>query len=298
MLAGCAQAAPELPTPTVSLGNATPAPAEPAVLAPMSALPTGGAFAHDPHEPVGPWAVFPDGDGFSVLDEVQRRIVRYGADGAQLGTVPIPSAATWDAVAKPDGYALLVWHPGEDFHWSVQDLDGAGTLRSDVRVDLDPPTAVLLDGDRVLVEDGHADTVDALSGARFPGRPTGAGDYVRAEKVDLGHVRLTWSDADGTPRRRVVLKTDRPLSNLVDVVAGPDTTVVTMLLMETTTDPVAAAPELRTVVVDRKGHLRHEWRFAAGDGHEVKRSFAVLADGSLVRLRVGEDDVEVDRVRP
>lgn len=282
------------PVPTVKLGNYTQA-------APTTLVdtPWAGGFGREERELVGPWAVFPDGDGVSVLDQVNSRILRYDADGARLGAVPIPTAATWDAVATDsDGYALLTWTPGDDFHWSIQSVDGAGTMTADVRVGLDVPTAVVVDGERVLVEEGHDDTVDLLTGERFPGRPNGAGLYVKATKEDLLHLRITWSDASGGDTRNVRLELDRPLVNVLALDPVGDEVLVGMLLMENTTDETLANPEIRAVLVDRKGHLRRELRMPAGDGTDPLRPLALGADGEILQLRPHVDGVALTRVRP
>ena len=282
------------PVPTVKLGNFAELPATTLLDSPWE-----GGFGREERELVGPWAVFPDGDGVSVLDQVNTRILRYDADGTALGAVPIPTAATWDAVAtNSDGYALLTWTPGEDFHWSIQAIDGAGTLASDVRVQLDPPTAVLTDGDRVLVEDGHDDTVDVVTGERFPGRPNGDGLYVKAVKDDLLHLTLTWSDATGGDKRSVRIELDRPLVNVLSLDPVGDEVLVGMLLMENTTDETLANPEIRAVLVDRKGHLRRELRLPAGDGTDPLRPLALGADGEILQLRPHAAGVTLTRVRP
>lgn len=282
------------PVPTVKLGNYSVAAATTLVDAPWE-----GGFGHEARELVGPWAVFPDGDGVSVLDQVNARIVRYDDAGVALGTVPIPTAATWDAVATAsEGYALLAWTPGDDFHWSIQSIDGVGTLSSDLRVDLDPPTAVLADGDRVLVEDGHDDTIDVVTGERFPGRPNGDGLYVKAVKEDLLHLRLTWSDASGGDTRSVRIELDRPLVNVLALDPVGDEVLVGMLLMENTTDETLANPEIRAILVDRKGHLRRELRMPAGDGTDPNRALALGADGAILQLRPHVDGVTLTQVRP
>jgi hypothetical protein len=243
-------------------------------------------------------AVFADGDGVSVLDQVEARIVRFDASGHALTPVPIPTAATWDAVPYGgDGYGLLAWTPGDDAHWSLQAIDGAGALQAELPVALDPPTAVLVDGDRLLVEDRHDDTVDVATGERFPGRPTGDGWYVKAEKEDVGHLRLTWTDARGGDVREVRLAVDRPLVNVVSLEPREDEVLVGMLLMENGTDEATAAPELRAVLIDRKGHLRRELRLPAGEGTDPQRPLALSAEGDVLQLQPHRLGVSLSRVR-
>lgn len=290
--------------PDVALGHPRAVDVHAAVTAPWAARSPGAAlaFGRDPHEPLGPNAVFTDGAGVAVLDQEQRRIVRFDADGNPLGTVPIPSPTTLDAVATPDGYGLLAWSPGADAHWSVQTIGADGALHVEQRVTPDPPTAVLVDraggGARLLVEDAHADTLDPLTGQRFPGRPSGTGWYVQAQKDDLHHVTLTWSDADGSDTRAVRLVVDRPVVNVLALDPDADTATVGLFLMENTTDPAAARPEIRVLRVDRFGHLAAELSLPAGAGIDAQRGLAALPDGRVVQLRADTDGVALDVVQP
>ncbi len=295
------------PVPDVRLGNVDPVRITSAVDAGWAVKggkddPLAPRFGHDPNEPVGPWAVFADGDGVSVLDQVQARILRYDVDGRPIDAVPIPSAATFDAVSTAQGYGLLVWTPGDDAHWSVEAVDHAGALQSDARVGVDPPTAVLIDErdgvPHLLVEDRHVETVDVVTGERFPGRPSGTGWYVSAHKDDLRDVTLTWSTADRSETHAVRLVVDRPVVNLVALDPVGDDVLVGLFLMENTADPALADPEIRVVRVDRAGHLQREFRLPAGVGLDPNRPLALLPDGSVVHLLPKPDRVTVSRVHP
>ena len=268
------------------------------------------AFGRDPHEPLGPLAVFADRaadrGAMAVLDQVQSRIVRCDEAGVQIGTVPIPSPATFDAVATAEGYGLLVWTPGADAHWSVQAIDASGALLNESRVAADPPTAVLIDttgsatGDsteRLLVEDSHEQTVDVLTGQRFPGRPSGNGWYVQARKDNLQHVTITWSNADSSDIRTVRLVSDRPVVNLVALEPHGDTVLVGLFLMENTNDKAKANPEIRVLTVDRRGALSDEFSLPAGEGLDPNRAIAGLPDGSVLQLRLDSTGVSLSRVR-
>ena len=303
------------PVPDVALGHPRPvapeatlraawAPRTSGSSALSSADNVGGsaAFGRDPHEPLGPLAVFADRaadrGAIAVLDQVQSRIVRYDADGVQIGAVPIPSPATFDAVATAEGYGLLVWTPGADAHWSVQAIDASGALQKTTRVAADPPTAVLIDTtERLLVEDSHEQTVDVETGQRFPGRPSGNGWYVQAHKDDLHHVTLTWSNADSSDIRAVRLVSDRPVVNLVALEPHDDTVLVGLFLMENTNDKANANPEIRVLTVDRRGALSDEFTLPAGEGLDPNRAIAGLADGSVLQLRPDPTGVSLSRVR-
>lgn len=298
LLAACQPApAPPAAAPVIHLGS-------PVATAPTFVVRGGWAdtspdgFGRDPHEPVGPWAVFRDGEGVSVLDQVRLRILRYDRDGHPLGAVPIPSGATWDVAAAPHGgYDLLEWHPGPDPHWSVDRIDTSGAPLADTRVTLDPPTGVFVDGDRVLVEDRHGPTVDVATGERFPGRPTGDGRYLQATRDSTRQVTLTWSDATGGDLSTVRLATDRPLVNLVGLDPLGDEALVGLFFMEDTADRDAADPEIRVVRVDRRGHLLDELSLPAGVGIDPNRPLTLLPDGTVFHLRADHDGVTLGRVR-
>ena len=271
---------------------------------------SSAAFGRNPHEPLGPLAVFADRaadrGAIAVLDQVQSRIVRYDEAGVQIGTVTIPSPATFDAVATAEGYGLLVWTPGADAHWSVQAIDAQGALLNASRVAADPPTAVLIDAtggatggatERLLVEDSHEQTVDVLTGQRFPGRPSGNGWYVQARKDDLQHVTITWSNADSSDIRTVRLVSDRPVVNLVALEPHDDTVLVGLFLMENTNDKTKANPEIRVLTVDRHGALSDEFSLPAGEGLDPNRPIAGLPDGSVLQLRPDSTGVNLSRVR-
>ncbi len=299
-LLGCSSPA---AVPDVRLGNVRTVEITPMVAAGWARgieSPLTPTFGRDPNEPVGPWAVFADRGGASVLDQVQGRIVRYDLDGVPLGTVPIPSYATFDAVSTTEGYGLLSWTQGDDAHWSAASIDGTGAITGDTRLDLDPPTAVLYDAatEHLLVEDRHVETVDVLSGDRFPGRPSGTGWYVSAHKDDLLHVTLTWANADSSETHAVRLVVDRPVVNLVALEPAGDDVVVGLFLMENTADPTLLDPEVRVIRVDRVGHLEQEFRLPAGEGLDPNRSIALLPDGSVLQLRPTRTSVELGRVQP
>ncbi len=325
LLTACA---PEVaPVPDVALGHPRTVALEATLRAPWAPRTSGSsalssadnvdssaALGRDPHEPLGPLAVFADRaadrGAIAVLDQVQSRIVRYDADGVQIGAVPIPSPATFDAVATADGYGLLVWTPGADAHWSVQAINASGALQQTTRVAADPPTAVLIDttggatgsatGDateRLLVEDSHEQTVDVGTGQRFPGRPSGNGWYVQAHKDDLHHVTITWSNADSSDIRAVRLVSDRPVVNLVALEPHGDTVLVGLFLMENTNDKAKANPEIRVLTVDRRGSLSDEFSLPAGEGLDPNRPIAGLPDGSVLQLRPDATGVNLSRVR-
>lgn len=287
--------------PTVELGNTRAAPPATALRGAWSV-----DFGRDPGAPLGPMGVIADGDGFAVLDQENLRLLRYDAGGAPLGEVPIPTRSTLDAVALPrGGYGLLAYHRTPSPHWLAERVDGAGELLGEEPVAIDQPTGIFeLDG-AILVEDGHASTVDLSTGTRYPGRPDGAGRFLSATRDDDRRVTLTWQDARGTDTRKVVLASDRVVGNLValdpipaEVTGDLPAALVTLLLFDEGPPPAFEMrdPELRAVVVDQLGHPIDEVRVEIGSGTTQHRHVATGVDGAFFQLRTDDRGVEVARV--
>jgi hypothetical protein len=255
-------------------------------------------FGKDPDADLGPLAVMGTDDGVALLDQENRRILRYDADGAALPAVPIPARATLDAAQDGSGWALLAYDP-DTIRWSAQRIDGAGSLLSEATVTLDAPSGIFVDGDSVLVEQAHGRTYDVATGAVYPGRPTGDGRYVRAEKEAADRLVITWSDAGGGATRKSVLTPDRPLGNVVALEARGGVTLVTLFLYEEGPAPdyEMRRPELRTLLLDDEGRRIDEITLPPGAETIITRELAFGADGTLWRLRTHtHDGVSLDRV--
>jgi hypothetical protein len=239
-------------------------------------------FGKDPGADLGPLAVLADDDGFALLDQENRRILRYDADGEARGEVPVASRATLDAARDGAGFATLEYDR-ETVTWSSRRPDGA-PLATGLR----NPTAIFVDGDTVLVEDAHGETVDP-AGNRYPGRPTGDGRYVRAVK-DGDDVVLTWSDG-----KVVRVEPGRMLGNVVALDARDDVVLLSMLLFDESATFEMVSPELRTVVLDDAGTRRDEVSIPPGVATTVARELALGPDGALWRLTTDADGVGVER---
>ncbi|MDP2306543.1 MAG: hypothetical protein Q8P18_11020 [Pseudomonadota bacterium] len=257
-------------------------------------------FGKDPASDLGPLAVLATDEGVALLDQENRRILRYDADGTALGAVPIPARATLDAAQDGSGWALLAYDPGT-IGWSAQRIDGAGALLGEARVSgaLDAPSGIFVDGDTVLVEQAHGRTYDVATGAVYPGRPAGDGRYVRAEKEAADRLVITWSDAGGGAERRSVITPDRTLGNVVALEARGGVTLVTLFLFEEGPAPdyEMRDPELRTVLLDEEGLRVDEISLPPAAETVINRELALAADGTLWRMRTHTyDGVALDRV--
>ncbi|MES2638350.1 MAG: hypothetical protein V4850_02680 [Myxococcota bacterium] len=255
-------------------------------------------FGKDPDADLGPLAVMATDEGVALLDQENRRILRYDADGAALPTVPIPARATLDAAQDGSGWALLAYDP-DTVSWSAQRIDGTGTLLAQTPVTLDAPSGIFVDGDTVLVEQAHGRTYDVATGAVYPGRPTGDGRYVRAEKEAADRLVITWSDAGGGATHKSVLTPDRPLGNVVALEARGGVTLVTLFLYEEGPAPDydMRDPELRTVLLDDEGRRIDEITLVPGAETLITRELALGADGTLWRLRTHTyDGVSLDKI--
>lgn len=257
-------------------------------------------FGKDPAAELGPLAVVATEEGVAVLDQENRRLLRYDADGMALGSVAIPARATLDAAQDGSGWALLAYDPVA-IQWSAQRIDGAGTLLGETRLSasVDAPSGIFVDGDTVLVEQAHGRTYDAATGAAYPGRPAGNGRYVHAEKEAADRLVITWSDADGGAVRKSVVTPDRPLGNVVALEARDGFTLVTLFLFEEGPAPDYALrdPELRAVLLDEEGRRADEITLPPGADTLVTRELALGPNGTLWRLRTHTTDgVAVERV--
>jgi hypothetical protein len=250
-------------------------------------------FGRDPNEPLGPLAVLRDGMGFAVLDQENRRILRYDRDGGERGAIPIPDRATLDAVALGGSYGLLAYDRESRPPWRLRHVDEQGVLLSTTPLSeaFEAPSGVFsLDG-HLLVEDAHGPLCLADRSRCWPGRPDGGGLFVSAEKTGLYEVALAWRHGEGPPSARLRLQADRLVSNVISldpfVREGEHLVLLALLLYDEGPAPrfEMLDPEIRVLLVDSLGHRRDEQRLAPGDGSDVTRPLCAASDGALFQLR-------------
>ncbi len=270
----------------------------------------------DESAPEGPmsFAIQQDG-GVRVLDQVNRRVVQFAADGRYVAEVPIgldtfqglavaPSgelvlldrlAARIVRVVAPDG-AMVAETPLE----GVGIAEGGGT------------TALFARDDGVWVEYDHTRSVRVLDAQwRAPavreiqdGRPLGSGPLSgRARLAGRTAVELITTDRESDV---VLVETTLVLAEPVwhiaelDADAQGDVALAVHLLREGPAPDFAVAYEALAVLV-LDGALVERRRVVTTPsvgGWEQWKEFEVSADGAIWQLAFTSDGVEVRRWRP
>jgi hypothetical protein len=127
--------------------------------------------------------------GLLVLDQVNRRMVRYGADGKPLGEVPLDLRSPQDVASGEDGSTAVM---DRLVNKSVAIYDAEGSLKGEIPLEGEGvPTGglvsgVFVDGKDIYVEREHGSLVQigdtqgraARDRAELPGRPSRDGRYL------------------------------------------------------------------------------------------------------------------------
>jgi hypothetical protein len=154
--------------------------------------------------PEGPMSVAVGKKGaIVVLDQVNRRLQRYGPDGKLLSTQRIPTETAQDITIDPNGNALVLDRLGKDPKIHVFDPSGnaKGTIPFTGEQVSEPGgvSGVFADADGVYVEVGHDQLVRVADGNgnpvstqdTVPGRPTRDGRlYIKAGMLDKAAGRV------------------------------------------------------------------------------------------------------------
>lgn len=261
-------------------------------------------FGKDPAAELGPMGLFPDGDGVALLDQENSRILRYDADGAPRGAVPIPDRATLDAIRLDAGHldaghldagwATLAYEPMTTT-WSARRLDETGRQTLEHLVSVEVPTGIFSLGDSLLVEQAHGLLYDVETGTSFPGRPVGDDRFVSAVKKSPREVTLTWSEADGADPRVVAIAADRGIGSVVSLEGRDGVTMLSLFLFDEGPAPAfeMIRPELRVLLLDEEGHRIDEISLLSGANTDMNRMLALGADRRLWQLATDSHGVEI-----
>ena len=143
-----------------------------------------GARAANESNPEGPMAIVAANGELVVLDQVNARVVRFGADGAARGTIPIAPDTAQDIAVGPDGrVAVLDRVTDGQLHYYDErgELVGQAPVVGGPLTESGGTTGVFVDAGGVYIEREHGEVVRVLGpdGTPDPDRPTLPGRPLR-----------------------------------------------------------------------------------------------------------------------
>jgi hypothetical protein len=249
--------------------------------------------------PEGPMSFATAGKDLLVLDQVNGRMVRYGADGKVKGTSTIANTVQDVAVAK-DGTVALLDRLGEK---TVTLTDGSGRRVGSLSLGTNDPgllTGVFVDGNTVYVEEGHGgltgigttDGQPLSSPSTLGGRPTKDGALLVTGTLAASEGKLTVNAIDrrtGTLRFARQVQMPRPSSFIVLLDSDNAGVVYTGV--------AAGQPESATIACldPTDGHvLGRVILQMSSDPEETFRDFAVEADGTIVHAVRTADGIDYE----
>ncbi len=252
--------------------------------------------------PEAPMSVTVDSKGNAwVLDQVNKRLVRVDKAGQRLASVPLPLQAAQDVAVAPDGTSVVLDRLVDK---SVAIIDADGVLKGELPLigkgmrEGGASTGVFIDGDSVVVERAHGDSVrlGSMAGVRdekreeVPGRPTRDGQAYLTASLAKGRVLLTVIDSPTRAHRFTREYTlQAPASALV--LLDSDRRGVLYL-------GAMVAPAAVTVLCldARDGHPLGQVQLPANtSADETFREFAVSDDGEIYSLLRSEEGAELRR---
>jgi len=256
--------------------------------------------------PEAPMSLTVDSKGNTwVLDQVNKRLVRVDRQGRRLSPIAVPVQAAQDVVVAPDGTTAVIDRLVDK---SVAIIAPDGTLVGELPLvgkgmpEGGAATGVFLDGDSVVVERAHGDSVKlgSLRGVKdperpqLPGRPTrDAQSYLTASigKARAGTVLLTAIDSSTRAHRFTrEYSLQRPVRALM-LLDGDRHGV--LYLGALVTDP-----EVVTVLCldGRDGHPLGQLQVPANvSADETFRELAISDDGEIYALMRSEEGAELRR---
>lgn len=253
--------------------------------------------------PEGPMSVTIDSKGTSsVLDQVNRRVVRVDKAGQRLPSIELPLQAPQDLVVAKDGTTVVMDRLVDK---SIALISPDGVLRGELPLlgkglrEGGAATGVFTDGDSVYVERTHGDSVriGSVAGVKdverpeIPGRPARDGRSYLTASIASGKVLLTVIDASTRAHRFT-----RQYS-----LAGP---VSSLVLLDADVRGVVyvgamVGPEVQVLCVDAlDGHPMGTTAVpASASADEAFRELAVSDDGEILALLRDEAGAELRRFR-
>lgn len=265
--------------------------------------------------PEGPmsFAITPT-DEVWVLDQVNRRLVRFDTAGRPDRTLPIGSDTFQDLALAPGGQFVLLDRLAARL---VRVLDEGGSVRSETPLEGvgiaegGGTTALFARGDGVWVEYDHTRTVRVLGPQFEPlffrndhgGRALGADVLGFARRAGGAQVELWTVDRErDVVLAETTLTFDEPVARIVTLAAAPQRGVV-VAVHGMTEDPaqdfrvVHEALEVRCLDAGLAERRRLRTTPSVGEWEQFKE-LEVSADGTLWQLAFTADGVEVRRWRP
>ena len=265
--------------------------------------------------PEGPmsFAVTPTGEVW-VLDQVNRRLVRFDTAGRQDRTLPLGSDTFQDLALAPGGQLVLLDRLAARL---VRVLDEGGTVRGETPLEGfgiaegGGTTALFARDDGVWVEYDHTRTVRVLGPQFEPlffrndhgGRPLGHDVLGFARRAGGAQVELWTVDrARDVVLAETLLTFDEPVARIVTLAAAPQRGVV-VAVHGMTEDPAQDYRVVHEVLevryLDATLAERRRLRTTPSTGAwEQLKELEVSADGTLWQLAFVAEGVEVRRWRP
>ncbi|MBI5486420.1 MAG: hypothetical protein HY905_03720 [Deltaproteobacteria bacterium] len=266
--------------------------------------------------PEGPmsFAVAPDGDVW-VLDQVNRRLARFDADGRFLATLDLASETFQGLAVGPAGQLVLMDRLAARL---VRVLDPDGQVLGEVALEGygiaegGGTTALFARDDGVWVEYDHRRTVRVLDAqSRDPyyrraleGRPLGSADVAGQARLD-GPSAVALHTVDrgtGTTLAQATLRFDEPVRRIVELSGDAQGDVVLAVHLATedpARDYAVVHEELAVLVLDGALVERRRLSTAPSTGPwEQFKELEVESDGTIWQMAFLDAGVEVRRWRP
>ncbi|HXU72821.1 MAG TPA: hypothetical protein VN947_26055 [Polyangia bacterium] len=265
---------------------------------------------------VGPMSFFVDAHGVVVLDNVNRRLARFDANGRPLPPIALDSDAAQDLARSRDRVAVL--DRLHDKRVTLYDADGSVRASLPLTIagisDGAAATGVFADRDGALyverehgawmpLADASGDPARGLKAA--PGRPTRDGRFVAAAIADRASGRATvtlWGSAAPPPAWQVTVGFGAPVMfiALLDSDANGRIYIGAHTGREAATPPYAITDESLTIVAldPDDGHERARLTLPAPPPREESfRDLYVGDDGTIYWMRRTAAGVVVEAYR-